>query len=114
MLKRLKSFLRGMATVFDVWPAPRKNLPDLPRDRSFPPCLDWQKCGYLPSDPGYESDAEKIASDWQKVGDDLRLAMRKTGRSLSDEDRAKLEEILENQSKIVHAYVELQKEKNSS
>jgi len=55
MLSRLKSFLRGMATVFDVWPAPRQNIIKLDN----------------------RTDTEKIAWDWQKVGEEIRKAEEK-------------------------------------
>lgn len=51
-----KCFLEGFVCVFDLFGVLGKEDYDL--------------------DNGFEKDAEAIASDWQAVGDDIRLVMK--------------------------------------
>ncbi len=53
--RSLRNILIGMGSILDLCPAPRKEL-------QFPPI---------------KTDEEAIADAWQKVGDDLSVAMNK-------------------------------------
>jgi len=62
--RSLRNILIGMGSIFDLCPAPR---PPLTR----PKFLD-------------RTDAEALASDWQKVGDHMRGAMEQTDKETDD------------------------------
>lgn len=63
MLTWWRHVLRGVGSLADLAPAP-PCWPDLDRD-------------------GLAADAEAIAGDWQRVGDDLRWAIEKVSREVS-------------------------------
>ena len=65
----LSSFLRGFGSVLSIAP-PRRytplSLPTIPRT----------------AEEAFAADAAKLAGDWQRVGDDLRAAMRRVDAEL--------------------------------
>jgi hypothetical protein len=52
---KLPTFLKGFASAFDITGQTLLDFPDF--------------------DTGFQKDAEALRNDWQRVGDDLRIAM---------------------------------------
>ena len=72
----LSSFLRGFGSVLSIAPPPREaplSLPTVPKT----------------AEEAFAADAAKLAGDRQRVGDDLRIAMRRVDAELARAERRK-------------------------
>lgn len=65
----MKHYLRGMTSVFRIFPAPRRIT-----EENF---------------PSFQDDAKALAGDWQRVGDYIRYAMTQEQEHVQKQEQAR-------------------------